>query len=139
MIMILNNMSERRNTRQKAVIEQAVSEMGIHRTAEEVYSIVQKNDAGIGLATVYRHLNRMYKDGKVQRLSVSGTYYYDVNSDPHDHFYCTVCGKLMDVPAEYDQSMDRRTAERIGAVMVSHTVMYEGICSNCQKHKEGRT
>ena len=80
-------MSERRNTRQKAVIEQAVSEMGIHRTAEEVYSIVQKNDAGIGLATVYRHLNRMYKDGKVQRLSVSGTYYYDVNSDPHDHFY----------------------------------------------------
>lgn len=52
-------MSERRNTRQKAVIEQAVSEMGIHRTAEEVYAIVQKNNAGIGLATVYRHLNKI--------------------------------------------------------------------------------
>lgn len=132
-------MSERRNTRQKAIIEHAVSGMGIHRTAEEVYAIVHENDAAIGLATVYRHLNRMYKDGKVQRLSVSGTYYYDVNSDPHDHFHCTECGKLMDIPAEYDQSLDRKTAERIGATMVTHTVMYEGICSNCQKHNEGRT
>ena len=137
--MVLNNMGERRNTRQKAIIEHAVSEMGIHRTAEEVYDIVHENDASVGLATVYRHLNRMYKDGKVQRLSVSGTYYYDVNSEPHDHFHCTVCGKLMDIPAEYDQSMDRETAERIGAVMVTHTVMYEGICSNCQKYNEGRT
>ena len=137
--MVLNNMSERRNTRQKAIIEHAVSEMGIHRTAEEVYTIVHENDAAVGLATVYRHLNRMYIDGKVQRLSVSGTYYYDANSEPHDHFHCMVCGKLMDIPAEYDQSMDRDTAEMIGAVMVTHTVMYEGICSNCQKQNEGRT
>ena len=48
---------ERRMTRQRRLILDAVNSTTGHPTADMVYRMLQERGTGIGLATVYRNLN----------------------------------------------------------------------------------
>ena len=126
----------RRNTHQKQIIAAAVKGQGVHRTAEEVLAIARQEEPGIGLATVYRNLNLLAEAGQVQKFNVNGTAVYDGNPEPHDHLYCTCCGRLQDVAGNYDDAMDHETARRNHVRILRHSVLYEGICEECLKKEE---
>lgn len=124
---------EVRNTPQKALILKAISGKGCHHTADEVLALVQQSDPGIGLATVYRNLNRFVEEGKIQKISGEGWSYYDGNPIPHDHLHCQVCGRIFDLPQTYDEQADRRAEKLSGAGIRSHSTTYEGTCIHCIK------
>lgn len=129
----------RRSTRQKQIILGVISGEGVHMTADEVYAAVRKEDPEIGLATVYRNLNLMCEEGRIQKVCDSGTSFYDGNPNPHDHFVCRICGALMDAPTPYDRTLDAKVEEAGGVKVDRHSIIYYGICSECmtkQKEKE---
>lgn len=126
----------RRNTMQKQEILRAITGEGMHRTAEEVFQEVQKTDPAIGLATVYRNLNLMCQEGLIQKLGGEDSVTYDGNPKPHDHIRCIKCGKIMDAPSEYNAEMDAQLEQRTGMKVIRHTVIYQGVCTECLEKEE---
>lgn len=126
-----------RNTHQKQIILETIQGRGRHMCAEQVLAEAQKKDPGIGLATVYRNLNLLEQQGKIQKIRLHDSCFYDGNPEPHDHFRCTVCGKFEDLDMKYEKRLDTEASEKTGYVIQRHAVLYEGICAECaQKMKE---
>lgn len=125
----------RRNTHQKELILSTIQGKNNHHTAEEILELVQKEDPNIGLATVYRNLNLFVEEGLIQRVKGDNWSFFDGNPDPHDHFHCAICGKVMDMPGEYNKKMDQNAETKTHVKILSHSTTYEGICEECLKRE----
>ncbi len=125
-----------KKTRQKAVILDAIQGPNVHLSAEQVLQKVQQEDPGIGLATVYRNLNAFCEEHLIQKISGRGYSYFDGNPVPHDHLHCRVCGRIFDVPDDYDAGMDARAEKNLSCQIDSHSTTYEGICQECLKKQK---
>ena len=129
-------------SKQREEIEQAVFRHNNHPTAEEIYLSVKAGDSSASISTIYRNLQGMEQEGFVRRLHMpSGSDRYDTNRAPHQHFYCTRCGKITDLelPADLRQ-YEQLLAERLGASLSYIGITLEGVCSEClEKEKEETT
>ena len=56
-------------SQRKQILEIMLDKEGEHLSAEEIYSILQNNDAGIGLAPVYRTLEVFCELGILQQIA----------------------------------------------------------------------
>lgn len=123
-----------RNTRQKMLIEKIMSKDKTHPTIAELYQKVQKCDPSVGQATVYRHVNRLCEEGKMQRIpSPVDVDHYDGNVSFHPHFVCKKCGRMSDIE---DDSLQEylKIIEQKEQLQVDHYhILLEGICSKCCK------
>ena len=88
---------------------------------------------GISISAVYRNLSDLEKEGKIRRVSKSGTrevYYLYTDSDSCKdclHLSCEKCGRTyhMNMPGQSDEfKIDK-----------ANTVLY-GVCKSCRKNKE---
>lgn len=129
-------MIKHRNTHQKELILSSIIGKNHHCTAEEVLANVQKEDSNIGLATVYRNLNLFVEEGLIQKIKGDDWSYFDGNPSPHDHFHCKICGKIMDMPGEYNEIIDRNAESELSMKVISHSTTYEGICTDCLKKRK---
>lgn len=123
----------RRNTKQRAVVLEAVREHTDHPTAEEIYSSVRLKDNKISKATVYRNLKELSRTGKVNHIKVPGADRYDLRVDLHYHIICTECAAVYDVPVEYEAELDEAAADATGFIVSRHRTVFEGICPECRK------
>lgn len=124
------------NTKQKDEIIAAVRERGDgHFTAEEICLSLKEN--GVGLSTVYRHLDRLVKDG-VLRKYVSGAgesacYQLLGGCGEHFHLKCVVCGKLEHLSCSHLDGIRHHVLEEHGfSVDPGRTVFY-GVCAACKE------
>lgn len=78
-----------RNSRQRQIIETVIRQRMDHPTAAEVCADAHQFDETISLATVYRNLNLMVEQGKLNKLHMlDGVDHFDPILDNHSHFYC---------------------------------------------------
>jgi len=121
---------EKRNTIQKQLILNAVSELDIHATAEQVYDYVIKQYPTISKATVYRNLRLMSEAGEISNIgSFYGQTHYDHNLHNHNHFVCENCKKVFDI--EYDADILKNT-KGIEGFDISN-ISFTGLCLDCKK------
>jgi len=127
-------LGSRKNTAHWRLILDAVRDLDVHPTAEQVFGYVSRRCPTIGKATVYRNLSRMVEAGEI--LSVNnlvGPARYDRKLDEHCHFVCRVCGRIFDVSGDFD-------AIRAGAGIPDgfdvevYNVSFDGICRNCKEN-----
>lgn len=72
-----------------------------HFSAEDVFTLVNNEQAQVSKATVYNTLGLFAERGLIRQLIVDPTkVFYDPNMVPHYHFYDVVSGKLTDINAE---------------------------------------
>lgn len=126
-------------SKQREEIEQAVFRHNDHPTAEDIYLSVKACDSSASISTVYRNLQGMEQQGLVRRLHMpSGSDRYDTNRAPHQHFYCTCCGKITDleIPADLQQ-YEQLLVNQLGASLSYVGITLEGICREClEKERE---
>ena len=86
----------------------------------------------ISLDTVYRALSLFVRKGLIQQLAVpTRRSRYDGHVAPHDHFLCTRCERIVDVPAAASVSSPLPDAVlKIGVVQSSQRT-YIGLCHAC--------
>ena len=96
-------------------------------------------EQGISISAVYRNLAELEKEGKVRRLSKSGSrevfYLYTDGSECRDclHLSCEKCGKTYHMSTEGAQSLIEALAQSDEfTVDRSSTVLY-GVCKSCKK------
>lgn len=137
---------ERRNTKQRQIILEAVQSRCDHPNAEQIFRQVRKTDPKISLGTVYRNLAILAEEGKILDIRLAGADRFDLTTMPHDHFYCEVCGSVSDIrldspeasgtaeekdggPESAPAPEEFRTED--GFVIRSHQTLYRGICPAC--------
>ena len=93
-----NPPKKKRNTQQKQMILETLSEMGSHVSAGAIFKELQKKHPGIGRATVFRVLSDMAADGSILRVrTIEGEDRYDITNFDHCHIICRRCGKVDDI------------------------------------------
>src|SRR5947209_10652937 len=110
-----------------------------HPTALEVYEAVRRVRPRIGLATVYRILHQLTKQGRIKELGRNDECCrYDARTHRHDHAVCTECGALLDIPLNIQLSNEvlQAAAQAAGLTMGSHEVRIYGRCTPCQERNK---
>ncbi len=126
--------TERRNSRQRTLILEAVQQSHSHPNAEEVYRAVQQQIPGISLGTVYRNLNLLEEMGAVRRIhSGIGGDRFDAVTKMHPHLICNKCGRVYDLEYPTGQEAEQlcKIFAKSGAQIHEVQIQACGICQNC--------
>ncbi len=126
---------QRRNTKQRALVLDAVRSRCDHPTAEDIFQDVQRIDDHISRATVYRNLRLLEQTHAITRVKTPGGDRFDLRLDAHAHALCTECGAVVDVDLPYDEAADSAAAASTGFASVAHSTLFEGVCPACQSKK----
>ena len=123
-------------SRQRESIKNYLMATKENPTADEVYMNVKQEFPNISLGTVYRNLNLLTDIGEAIKISTpNGGDRFDGKLEPHNHFLCTKCGRLLDLELDM-QSIDevnRLAAENFDGVITSSSTLFYGECSDCIK------
>ncbi len=104
--------AQRRNTRQRQLVLDAVRSRNDHPTADDIYLAVRELDERISRGTVYRNLNLLEETGAICSVKAPGGSRFDWKTDGHAHVVCTECGCIADAALPYD----RAALEETGAI-----------------------
>lgn len=102
-----------------------------HMTAEDVFRHLLKDNADIGLATVYRVLTQFEQAGILSRNHFeSGKAVYELNEGKHhDHMVCLDCGRVEEFYDAEIESRQQAVAQAKGFVIADHALSLYAHCT----------
>lgn len=121
-----------------AVLDYLMHCGGEHPSADQISAVVNRRFPRASRATVYNTLHALrdaglvhevYMDDKVAR--------YDSNIEPHHHFVCRVCDKLVDVALESITEMPRCITAP-GYQVETYEVVMRGVCAVCGRSQTAK-
>ena len=117
-----------KQTRQKTLILNQVSNRNDHPTVEMIHKELLLIDPHISLATVYRNLNTFALKGKIKKIEIPNAKdRFEWNLSRHDHAICFKCGKVIDIEP---QTKKHHIID--GFKVHEVEVLYKGVCKECQ-------
>ena len=128
-----------RPSKQRLAIMDWLINHPIHPTVEDVYQGLYKQIPTLSRTTVYNTLRMLSEKGAAQMITIDEhRVCYDGNIEPHVHFYCKNCGKIIDL---FDEQAPRVTETKVidGNIVQEEQLYYKGICSACAKKMEKKT
>ena len=108
-------------SRQRESIKEFLRGRTDHPTADTVYENVKLIYPKISLGTVYRNLSLLSDIGEIQKLaSFGGSDRFDARIDPHCHFMCTRCGRVLDMDEEHFDKLMAEAAIHFTGGEITH-------------------
>jgi Fe2+ or Zn2+ uptake regulation protein len=124
---------KRRQTRQLQVVWEAIRDETSHPTADQIYEKVRGVMPNISLGTVYRNLQKLVAEKKLQVLTVDRAQHFDPLVGGHQHFICQDCGRVYDVFMGAREEIVSPSLPGEGFTVTSHQLALYGICRNCSE------
>ena len=123
-----------RPTRQRRAVAGALASFRDFRSAQEIHELLGQRGEQVGLATVYRTLQRLADAGEVDMLRTEDgeAVYRRCSETHHHHLVCRQCGATVEVEGPTVERWTRTIAEEHGYGEVSHTLEIFGTCSGCR-------
>ena len=118
-----------RCTAQRRTVYEYLDANRVHPDVETVWTHARERIPDISLDSVYRILADFCEGGIVRRLEGGRSFRYDINTRPHEHFACTVCGQLFDVPLLDEKQIIARC--RFIGKATSFELAVRGVCNRC--------
>ena len=81
-------------TKQKKHLYETVQVFTSFFNAEELYQKCSSKNLNIGIATVYRFLQSMERQGEIHTYLCNNRKIYSLSKKSHIHFTCEQCGKM---------------------------------------------
>jgi Fe2+ or Zn2+ uptake regulation protein len=124
----------RRLTPQRRLILQVLEESNGHLGADALYDRVRARAPDVSLATVYRTLAVLREIGLVEehRLGEDHGHYEAVRQEPHYHFTCLRCGKVIEFDTPLLAQVERNLHEQEGVQVTSTQLHVSGYCAQCR-------
>ena len=124
----------RRLTSQRRLVLQVLEESNGHLDADALYDQVKARDPDVSLATVYRTLAVLREIGLVEehRLGEDHGHYEAVRQEPHYHFTCLRCGKVIEFDTSLVVQVEQDLCEQEGVRITSTHLHLSGYCAQCR-------
>ena len=121
-----------KNTKQKAMIYNAVMQHRCHPTADYIYHLLKPENPNLSLATVYRNLNTFAGDGRIVKISMpNGSDRFDGTLRPHFHMVCEQCGEVTDIDLSLLEHMAEEVYTQSGFSVSYYNLVIYGVCERC--------
>jgi Fur family ferric uptake transcriptional regulator len=122
----------------KAVLNVMVENQGRHLSAEEVLWEARKIFPNIGIATVYRTLEKLASLELLHKTMFEGNRYrYELaekNRHRHHHVVCLACGQISEVSGDLLHELESKLDEQ-GYKIIDHELKFFGYCPFCNPDK----
>ncbi len=123
-----------KRSKQRQRLLELLEQTDTHPAADWLYQKLKKEFARLSLATVYRNLNVLVAQKRIQKLPFVGTYdRYEVIKHPHYHLVCRACGSVQDFDMPHDAKIDRQAQKMSGFAISGHRIDFFGTCQKCQR------
>jgi Fe2+ or Zn2+ uptake regulation protein len=122
----IRKMAKKRNTRQKEIIQTEIDKIDVFFTAEELQLLVSRIDKDIGIATIYRFLKNMKREGRLYSYVCDRKTTYSKDRKSHCHFICEKTGKITHFEID---SLDF-LKDKIPGSIKSYQIEIRGICKD---------
>ena len=122
--------TKRRTTQQKQAIEAAFTNTNRPLTVNEVHELAAETCTGLGVATVYRAVNRLVEQEWLKEVHLPNQpmRYEQYSLEHHHHFQCESCERVLDIAAPCSD-LGRHLPE--GFQSKRHEVTFYGVCAAC--------
>ncbi|MBE6946186.1 MAG: transcriptional repressor [Ruminococcaceae bacterium] len=123
----------KKHSKKRDAILECLRSTTCHPSAEWVFTQLKPQIPDLSLATVYRNLALFLEDGTISSVGVvSGLERFDAATEPHVHFICTGCGKILDlhqlaVPVDLEAQVSQVTGGCVNCSVLS----FHGRCREC--------
>lgn len=104
------------------------------RSAQDVFAEMRAKGSKIGLTTVYRALQSLQDDGRVDVLRTDdgeSVYRACESESHHHHLVCRRCGLTIEVAGPAVEHWTEVVGVEHGFTDITHTVEVFGTCSSC--------
>ena len=129
--------TRRKNSKKRQAILDALCATKEHPTAEMLYHQLKPRFPELSLGTVYRNLGILAEEGQVVSVvRVAGQERYDATTEPHAHFVCRICRRVMDM--ELPEGMEQvfgSLEQDFNFAAESCAVSVTGVCGDCRKRQ----
>jgi Fe2+ or Zn2+ uptake regulation protein len=120
-----------RKTKQLELIWRTIRHDHSHPSADQIYDRVRKKLSHISLGTVYRNLQKLVADGKLQVLMLGRAQHFDPLVERHQHFICESCDRVFDVMVSPLGDNPSLPLPQAGFKVTSHQLALYGACKKC--------
>lgn len=121
-------------TPQRRLIAEAIHDIPVHLSAEEIISYVQERMPGVNKSTVYRTLELLEQAGCVFRSRMGdGFVYHHAEEGHHHHLVCRKCGKTVDCDEDLLAPAEQAVAKKYGFQVDLTHVIISGLCAECAR------
>lgn len=121
-----------KHSRQRDAIKEYLAHTTSHPTADTVYLHIKKEFPNISLGTVYRNLHLLVKTGEALKItSADGGDRFDGDTSLHYHFFCSECGKVLDIACNNVDYIPQVVSKDFDGVIESHETTFHGKCGEC--------
>ncbi len=130
-----------KRTSQRDLILDVFLRTETHLSSEDLYRLVQKDDATIGQTTVYRTLKLLTEAGLAREVRFGdGRTHYEHNykHQHHDHMICTECGKIIEFYSAELEALQDAMAAKYRFEPTHHLLRILGICADCRREARGK-
>jgi len=119
-----------RKTVQGEIIRTVFEDARCPLSPREAHVLALQIQPRIGIATVYRTINRFIEEGFLAPVDIPGvgTHYEAVGGQHHHYFYCGGCGRVYVIPGCPGQISAMLPA---GFRMERHDIVLHGRCRDC--------
>lgn len=130
----------RKNSIKRQAILSALMKTKEHPSAEHIYAELKPQFKDLSLGTVYRNLNLFREEGTIMVVdTVNGQERFDYNTEPHPHFICTGCGRVIDIDMPMpDDSLWAQTVVENGLEVHDCRITLSGLCRECSEEKNNQ-
>jgi len=117
-----------RLTDQRKLIAQVMSESEDHPDVDELHKRVNKLDAKISIATVYRTVKLFEEAGIFAKHEFKGTKarYEQTTREHHDHLIDINTGEIIEFVNQDIEKLQKEVAEKLGYKLVDHRLELYG-------------
>ena len=123
-------------SRQREAIKEYIFHTKEHPTADIIYMNIKKQYPNISLGTIYRNLNFLLEQGEIIKVDCGdGCDHFDSNIEPHCHFVCTQCHKLVDLDMKSIHEINDIANEGFDGEIEGNVTYFYGICGECNQKK----
>jgi Fur family transcriptional regulator, ferric uptake regulator len=102
-------------------------------SAQDLYAELRQQSQSIGLATVYRALDALKRDGLVQvRIQPTGESLYTTIQVDRHHLTCLTCGTSIPIDECPVHDLEKKLMASSSFKIHYHTLEFFGLCGQCQ-------
>ena len=122
-----------RPTKQRLAVAEALETFDDFRSAQEIHELIGRTGGNVGLATVYRTLQKLSDSGEVDMLRTEDgeAIYRRCSATHHHHLVCRACGATVEVEGPAVERWTSTIAAEHGFSEISHNLEIFGTCPRC--------